>query len=346
MSDAPNFRLERAARAGWLYYVAGKTQDDIARILRVSRPTAQRLVSICRLERLVTIRMNYPVDECMHLAASLAERHGLVHCDVVPADGTADTARIGVAEAAAGYIEHALRPQRAAIMAVGTGRSMRASVERVAPMSRPMHRLVSLVGNISADGSASPFDALVKLAEVTGAKHFPMPLPLHAETAAERRVLLGMPSVRRLFALAAKADAWMLGIGGLDRDAVLLRDGFVSRRELMDASRAGGVGEIAGHIFDAEGRILDCALNARVMTVPPEVGTARPRICVAHGRDKVAPLRAALAGRLVNGLVTDETTARQLLSPDGPSRARRGQSRARGKGQRQRPAGSSLAQAE
>lgn len=328
MSDAPNFRLDRAARAGWLYYVAGRTQDDIARILRVSRPTAQRLVSICRSERLVTIRMNHPVDECMQLAASLAERYGLVHCDVVPTDGTADTARIGVAEAAAGYIEHTLRRERPAIVAIGTGRSMRASVERIAPMSRPMHRLVSLVGNISPDGSASPFDALVKLAEVTGAKHFPMPLPLHAETVAERRVLLRMPSVRRLFALTAKADVWMLGIGGLDRDAVLLRDGFVSRPELSDASRAGGIGELAGHVFDADGRILDCALNARVMTVPPEVGTPRPRICVAHGRDKVLPLRAALAGHLVNGLVTDEITARGVLAADAASQPRRSQSRA------------------
>jgi DNA-binding transcriptional regulator LsrR (DeoR family) len=334
MSDAPNFRLDRAARAGWLYYVAGRTQDDIARILRVSRPTAQRLVSICRSERLVTIRMNHPVDECMQLAAALAGRYGLVHCDVVPTDGTANTARMGVAEAAAGYIEYTLRRERAAIVAIGTGRSMRASVERIAPMSRPMHRLVSLVGNISPDGSASPFDALVKLAEVTGAKHFPMPLPLHAETVAERRVLLRMPSVRRLFALTAKADAWMLGIGGLDRDAVLLRDGFVSRRELLDASRAGGVGEIAGHVFDADGRILDCVLNARVMTVPPEVGTPRPRICVAHGRDKVVPLRAALTGRLVNGLVTDEITAREVLAADAASRAPRSQGRAGRKGKR------------
>jgi DNA-binding transcriptional regulator LsrR (DeoR family) len=278
--------------------------------------------------------MNYPVDECMNLAASLAERYGLVHCDVVPTDGTADTARISVAEAAAAYIEYTLRSQRETIMALGTGRSMRASVERIAPMSRPMHRLVSLVGTISPDGSASPFDALVRLAEVTGARHFPMPLPLHAETAAERRVLLGMPSVRRLFALAARASAWMLGVGGIDRDAVLLRDGFVSRAELGDAIRAGGVGEIAGHIFDAEGCILDCDLNARVMTVPPEVGTSRPRICVAHGRDKVVPVRAALTGRLVNGLVTDEITAREVLAPVAPSRARRGQPGVAGKGKR------------
>jgi DNA-binding transcriptional regulator LsrR (DeoR family) len=270
----------------------------------------------------------------MQLATGLAERYGLVHCDVVPTDGTADTARAGVAESAAAYIEYTLRSQRPTIVALGTGRSMRASVERVAPMSRPMHSLVSLLGNISPDGSASRFDALVRLAEVTGARHFPMPLPLHAVTAAERRVLLGMPSVRRLFELAGKASTWMLGIGGVDRDAVLLRDGFVSRGELQDAIRGGGVGEIAGHVFDAEGRILDCDLNTRVMTVPPEVATPRPRICVAHGRDKIVPLRAALTGRLVNGLVTDELTARALLAPETSTRAGPSRPRAAGKAKR------------
>jgi DNA-binding transcriptional regulator LsrR (DeoR family) len=323
MTEAADFRLDEAARAGWLYYIAGKTQDDIARILNVSRPTAQRLVSLCRSEGLVTFRMNHPVGECMRLAASLAERHGLVHCDVVPADGTPDAARSGIAEAGAVYIERVLRSQRAIVMALGTGRSMRASVERVAPMSRSLHRLVSLVGNISPDGSASPFDALVKLAEITGAQHFPMPLPLHAATAVQRDLLLGIPSVRRLFAMANRADVWMMGIGGVDRNAVLLRDGFVTRGELLGAMRAGGVGEITGCVFDAEGRILDGGLNARLMSVPPQVDNPRPRICVAHGPDKVIPLRAALTGRLVNGVVTDEMTARALLAPDARPRTRR-----------------------
>ena len=330
MSEAADFRLDEAARAGWLYYIAGKTQDDIARILNVSRPTAQRLVALCRSEGLVTFRMNHPVGECMRLAASLAERYGLVHCDVVPADGTPDAARAGIAEAGAVYIERLMRSPRAIVMALGTGRSMRASVERVAPMSRSLHRLVSLVGNISPDGSASPFDALVKLAEITGAQHFPMPLPLHAATAAQRDLLLGIPSVRRLFAMASRADVWMMGIGGVDRNAVLLRDGFVTRGELLGAMRAGGVGEITGCVFDTEGRVLDGGLNARLMSVPLQVDDPRPRICVAHGPDKVVPLRAALTGRLVNGVVTDEMTARALLAPDARPRTRRKQLRAGG----------------
>ena len=46
-ADSDNTRLDEAARAGWLYYIAGHTQDEIARQLKVSRATVQRLVSLC-----------------------------------------------------------------------------------------------------------------------------------------------------------------------------------------------------------------------------------------------------------------------------------------------------------
>jgi len=46
-SDNERSRLDDAARAGWLYYIAGNTQDEIAKRLKFSRATAQRLVSLC-----------------------------------------------------------------------------------------------------------------------------------------------------------------------------------------------------------------------------------------------------------------------------------------------------------
>jgi len=315
MADAPDSRLDDAARAGWLYYIAGKTQDDIAQTLNVSRPTAQRLVSLCRSERLITFRMEHPISECMSLAAQLIDRFALVQCDVVPTDGVAETSFIAVAEAAAIIIERLLRATGAAVIGVGTGRSMRASVERVTPMSRPLHRLVSLVGNISPDGSASPFDALTKLAELTHAQYFPMPLPMHASTSSQRKLLLEIESVQRIFTMATAADVWLMGIGQIDQDAILYRDGFITRDELLHLIRAGGVGEILGWVFDARGRFLDTGTNTRITSIRPRTGGAQPRICIAHGPTKVAPLRAALAGRIVNGLVTDEATARALLRP-------------------------------
>ena len=74
--EADSSRLDDAARAGWLYYVAGNTQDEIAQKLGVSRQTAQRLVSMAVSEQLIKVRLDHPIAHCMELAARLTERFG------------------------------------------------------------------------------------------------------------------------------------------------------------------------------------------------------------------------------------------------------------------------------
>src|SRR3954463_14376952 len=162
-SDNEKSRLDEAARAGWLYFIAGHTQDEIAKMLQVSRASAQRLVSLCLAERLITFRLEHPIAACMELAARLKERFELTHCEVVPADSAAPQATAGIAERCANLLDSTLRSETPVIVALGTGRAVRAAVERVTPIDRPNHQIVSLVGNISADGSASFYDTVGRL---------------------------------------------------------------------------------------------------------------------------------------------------------------------------------------
>ena len=53
---------DEAARAGWLYYVGGLTQDQIASELGVSRQRAQRLVSRAMAEGLIHVRLNHRIE--------------------------------------------------------------------------------------------------------------------------------------------------------------------------------------------------------------------------------------------------------------------------------------------
>lgn len=313
MADNEKPKLDDAARAGWLYYIAGKTQDEIAQMLGVSRPTAQRFVSQCRSEGLITFRMNHPIADCMELSSRLTDKFELVYCEVVPSEGTWPDVSTAVPEAAAVLIERQLRSRNAIVMAVGTGRTMRATVQRVSPLNGSTHRLVSLVGHIGIDGSASPFDALIKLSETVNAQHFPLLLPLYLPSSVERDVLLSIEPVRRVHELATTADLWLTGISDLSADSPLSKEGFLNRDELFELNRLGAVGEICGWAFDAEGKILDGATNLRTTSVAPQIGVARPRICVASGERKLAPLKAALHGRIINGLITDEDTAKRLL---------------------------------
>jgi DNA-binding transcriptional regulator LsrR (DeoR family) len=313
-SGAERARLDDAARAGWLYYIAGKTQDEIAKDLNVSRPTAQRLVSLCLSKRLITFRLEHPIAGCMDLAARLKQAFALRYCEIVPTDSAAGAPIAGLAERAAALLELHLEAEKPVIIAIGTGRAMRAAVDQVRSMQCPNHQLVSLVGNISPDGSASAFDTVARLADVTGGRHYPMPLPLFVASDREREQLLGIRAVRHIRDMAEMADLRLVGVGQLDRDAQLHVDGFIAREELLELMRLGGVGEISGWAFDAEGRLLDGGTNRRVTSIPLRVPAAALTVGAALGAAKMPAILAAIKGRLLNGLITDESTARALLA--------------------------------
>jgi DNA-binding transcriptional regulator LsrR (DeoR family) len=307
-------RLDDAARAGWLYFIAGHTQDEIAKMLQVSRASAQRLVSLCLAERLITFRLEHPIAACMELASRLKERfRHLSHCEVVPTDPAAPLSTAGIAERCANVLETTLRSETPVIVALGTGRAVRAAVERVSPIDRPNHQIVSLVGNISADGSASFFDTVGRLADRTGARHYPMPLPFLMSSEDERNRMVRIEPIAKVKAVAAKADLRLVGIGQMDQKAQVHVDGFVTREELFEMMRLGAVGEITGWAYDAKGRLIKGGTNRRLTSIPPQAPAETTTIAAAVGPAKVPAIKAALAGRLINGLITDEATARAVL---------------------------------
>lgn len=312
-SDPERSRLDDAARAGWLYFIAGNTQDEIARKLNVSRPTAQRLVSLALSERLITFRLDHPIAACMELAARLTDRYELKHCDIVPADPTSTSSVLGVAESAATFLEQKLRSPDPNVIGLGTGRTLRAAVERIPRLTCQQHRLVSLVGHISMEGSASFFDVLTRLSDLVQAPHYPMPLPVVVPTRHERDQLIRIEPVQRLRALAAAADISLVGVGRMDESAPLFIDGFISPEELDDMRRLGAVGEITGWVFDAAGHIIDGGTNDRLTSVPRLVPARGAVVGVAMGVNKALPIHAALRGKILNGLITDEVTAKTLL---------------------------------
>jgi len=55
--------------------------------------------------------------------------------------------------------------------------------------------------------------------------------------------------------------------------------------------------------------------NLRLTSIPPRIPAQALTIGAAVGRAKVSAIRAALKGRLLNGLISDEVTADAILKP-------------------------------
>ena len=311
--DSVSTRLDDAARAGWFYYVAGNTQDQIAAKLGVSRQTAQRLVSLAVSEGLIKVRVDHPIAQCLDLAQRLRSRFALDLVEVVPSDPDSTSTTIGIAGAAAAEIERRLRSEQPIVMAIGTGRTLKAAIEQLPPMECPQHKVVSLTGNIAPDGSAAFYNVIFTMADRIKARSFPMPLPVIASSPQEREMLLGQPMIQPTLALAARADVTFVGIGDLGPKAPLYEDGFVSEGELKALQKAGAVGEIVGWVFDREGRMIDGITNDRVASAPLPSRERSLVVALAMGERKLPGILAAVNRRLVNGLITDERTAAALL---------------------------------
>jgi DNA-binding transcriptional regulator LsrR (DeoR family) len=316
LSNTEIRKLDDAARAGWLYYVAGQTQDEIAKKLNVSRQSAQRMVALSVSQGLIKVRLDHPIAKCMDLAQKLKSRFGLASCEVVPSDPSEPSSTVGLAQAGAAEIQRHLKSETPKVLAMGTGRVLRAIVDELPILDCPQHKIVAMLGNMALDGSASPYDVVVRMAEHTNAKHYPMPLPVLPRSIEEKNQLHAQHNITANLKLAKNADVTFVGIGSLGEKSPLHIDGFVDADELKELQNLGAVGEMISWVYDKNGKLLDCTVNQRVASTPLVTNENKQIYAIAAGEEKVLAILGAVRSNMISGLITNEYTAERLLSID------------------------------
>ena len=307
-------KLDEAARAGWMYYVGGKTQDEIAKTLKTSRQSAQSLVALSMSEGLVKVRLEHPIARCMELAQGIKKKFGLTFCEVVPSVDDDPNSTLGLGQAGAAAIERALKFDAPQTIAFGTGRVLRACADELSILHCPQHKIVSLVGNIADNGEATRYDVAVHVADRVKAQHYPMPIPVIASSKLEREIWQQQQHISRIHTLAEQADISFVGIGNLGSVSPLYKDGFVDDDQLATLAESGASGEIISWIFNEEGALISCDINERVTSFKLKATPEKPVVGVAAGDNKLHAIRGALRSKLLNGLITTERTASALLT--------------------------------
>ncbi len=306
-------KIDLAARAGWLYYVAGYTQEEIAKEFGISRQSAQRMVSLSISEKLIKVRLDHPIANCMKLAVELKKKYSLKECEVIPSISQDSNTNLGLGQAGAQIMEKYLESKKPIVMGLGTGKVLNLIANELSPIDGSHHRLLSLVGNMANDGSASSHEVVSKIADKTNATYYPMPLPLIVSSKEERDLLHNQSSTKNVLALAKEIDISFVGIGQIDNEAPMYKDHFINKNELDLLLKANAVGEIIGWAFDINGNIIQGHTNNRLTSIPLSKDSDKLVIGVAAIKPKLTAIKAALKGKLINGLVTNEMCAKFLL---------------------------------
>lgn len=312
MITEDDIRLDQKVRAAWMYYIAGQNQSEIATQLGTSRPVVQRLLAAAKEEGLVSIGLNHPVASCLNYALMLKEKYTLLECNVVPAfthDITLDSVSYGCYQ----LMDKYLRTEDDKIIGVGSGMTLKKTIRRI-DFDSANTCCVALISAMNAEGKCNYYDDVpLLLASKIQANYFQWPAPRYAQTSLEHQMWCSNRLFANVSAVAQSADVIFVGIGALSEESPIYKDGFITLSQLNTLTQQGAVGEILGRFIDAEGEVVESDINNLITSYDIRQNTC-PRIAAACGEDKRPAIFSALKGKWINGLVTDEHTARWLLT--------------------------------
>lgn len=310
--------LSLAARAAWLSYIGGYTQQQIADRLHISQTKAHRLIAEALRRGLVKVFVQGVPSECTALEEALCQSFGLISCAVAPSlragKGGGPDPFAAVGAAGARFLHHFLSDGAARVLGVGKGRTLAAVVAHLPEIARPDLRIVAVSGSLNRNLAANPLDIVLKLAERTGGQGYFLPVPYLAATEAEKRVLLAQKSVEDMLHLARQADLLLVGIGSLEADAHLRQIGMVSDAEWAELKAQGAVGDLMGSFIDSQGRPVAAGVNRLGMGLALGDLKSRRVAAAAGGAGKARAILAALRTGVISDLILDEEAAAQVVA--------------------------------
>ena len=318
MTDIGASWREQVVKAARMYFLDGRNQEDVARVLETSRSNVSRMLSAARSLGIVEICIQDGLGRDADLEHALCERFGLAHVRVATFRPHAD-AVTAAASLAAEWLDDRLRAGQ--ILGLSWGVALRAVVSAVS-VSGPRHlEVVPLMGGLPAANSAVAGQELVRdLAGRLGAtyRHLQAPALLRSEQA--RDALLAEPSIAAVLAQARSADIALVGIGtvGVGSSVQVLEGLALSPAEHEAFMAENPVGNICCRFFDSQGQTVGGVVDDRVLAVGIDDLRRIPTVVgVATGCQKTAGVLAALHGGIIDGLITDAVLAHSVLTADG-----------------------------
>lgn len=295
------------------YYERGLTQQEIAVKYGISRIKVSRLISKALTDKVVQIKINIPHDPSSGLEHRLEAEFGLKEAIVLSVSSKNILDDLG--EAVADYLS--LRIQGNESIGITWGRSILAAVNALGAMEHPDLKIVQMLGGLGdPESDTHGTDLAIRIAQQFKAKARLLNSPGIVKTKELRDALMDNIQVSETLKLAENIDIALVGIGALKKNALIVeQSSIISQEETNRLLLKGVIGDVGLRFFDKSGNLIEDEINERVIGLTHEQIKKIPRIIgVAGGEEKHLSILAALRGKWINVLITDEQTAQFLLS--------------------------------
>ncbi len=305
-----------------LYYEQQFSEAEIAVRLHLSRPKVSRLLKEARQAGIVQIMIVPSPGIHTALETELEQVFQLQEAIVVEVGGpyNLDLSARSLGVAAARHLQESLQPGE--VIGISWGRTLSCMVSAIRPQTTPRAKIVQIIGGLGQPtANVHATDLSRRMAGALGCELALLPVPGIMDSRQSKEAVLSDSHIQQTLSLFKDISVAYVGIGAPTPDSVLVRDGsIITQAEIDQLVALGAIGDIALRFFDARGDPLPSELDERVIGITLDELRCIDRVVgVAGGPGKLAAVRGALLGSYIDVLITDQHTARLLLTPASDS---------------------------
>ncbi|MBO1265436.1 sugar-binding transcriptional regulator [Proteiniclasticum sp. SCR006] len=308
-------------QVAYYYYKLNLTQQNIAEKLGISRQKVNRLIQRAIQERIVEIKINGYENFDIDLEYRLEKKYNLQKAIVVKENIDEKPIGIAASKFINQFIKRILEKQQKCDIGISWGNSLSTLTSNyiVEDDMDGEVSVIQLCGGINTSKTAiKPEEVTNVLAMTLGGQSYNLYAPAKMENKELVKLLKREKYYHNILERYNSIDVSVVGIGNLDEDGTLIKYNYLDESTFEELSRMGAVGDVCFRMFDRQGKLVESDYNELIMGIAFDNYMDIPtRIGIAYGREKVKAVTGALCGSVINVLVTDYETARDIMDYDG-----------------------------
>lgn len=140
-----------------------------------------------------------------------------------------------------------------------------------------------------------------------------LPLPLIFENKQIKEMVIKDKFINEILDTGKRTSVALFTVETTEQDATLFELGYFNDQQIKTLQEK-AAGDLVSRFIDERGKIVDDQLNDRTVAIAlDDLKQARESVLIAGGMNKLKAIKAALAGKYANVLVTDSLVAQHLL---------------------------------
>ena len=294
-----------------LYYQDNIGQKDICDILGISRPTVSRMLSLGKELGIVKIEIHNPENlEYGQMERELEKIFGLQ--EVIIAPTISDLGRTALK-----FMKRILH--NGDYIGISMGSTLQSIARADCSIENPVAcNFVPIIGGVGESRIDIHSNYIAQeFAERFGGDCVQLFSPAIFSNRKLLEAFLKESTIHKVIKLFKKLDVVIMGIGvPTTEHSTVLQTGYINKNTLEDFANRGAVGDVVLRYFDINGNTEPFAeFNNRVAGLRLEqLKKIRCRVGIAGGKYKTQAVIGAIAGNLINVLVTDIDCAESLFN--------------------------------